>query len=176
MDRFCKRCRFLTTYQLRWLYKWQYLLIFNWSPRTNLVWQRTHLLKEKKIEKKLLSQWLCWILEEKETGWPDLIQEQGLICKAGVTVLEGQTYEFMTGNDTIVSMGRRESMFPRRHFAILETFCLFSFFVSLSRRRIYERLKPKTEGSTRLSYTGFCGGMKHQRRVSCLLWIDKVRS
>ncbi len=43
--------------------------------------------------------------EEKETGWQDLLQKQGLTFKAGGTVLEGQEYEFMTGHDTIVSMG-----------------------------------------------------------------------
>jgi hypothetical protein len=32
-------------------------------------------------------------------------QKQGLIFKAGGTALEGQPYEFMTGHDTIVSMG-----------------------------------------------------------------------
>jgi hypothetical protein len=45
------------------------------------------------------------MLEEKETGWPELLQKQGLTFKAGGTVLEGQTYEFMTGHDTRVSMG-----------------------------------------------------------------------
>ena len=43
--------------------------------------------------------------EEKETGWSELLQKQGLTFKAGDTALEGQTYEFMTGHDTIVSMG-----------------------------------------------------------------------
>jgi hypothetical protein len=45
------------------------------------------------------------MLEEKETGWPELLQKQGLIFKAGGTALEGQAYEFMTGHDTIVSLG-----------------------------------------------------------------------
>jgi hypothetical protein len=45
------------------------------------------------------------LLEEKDTGWSELLQKQGLIFKSGGTVLEGQTYEFMTGHDTIVSMG-----------------------------------------------------------------------
>jgi hypothetical protein len=36
------------------------------------------------------------MLEEKETEWPELLQKQGLIFKDGDTVLEGQTYEFMT--------------------------------------------------------------------------------
>jgi hypothetical protein len=48
---------------------------------------------------------LCSILEEKETGYPELLQKQGLIFKVRDTPLEGQTYEFMTGHDTIVSMG-----------------------------------------------------------------------
>ena len=50
---------------------------------------------------------LCLILEEKETGCPELLHKQGLIFKAGDTVLEGQAYEFVTGHDTIVSMGDR---------------------------------------------------------------------
>ena len=45
------------------------------------------------------------MLEEKETGWPELLQKQGLTFKSGDTRLEGQAYEFMTGHDTIVSMG-----------------------------------------------------------------------
>ena len=45
------------------------------------------------------------MLEEKETGWPELLQKQGLIFKAGGTVLKGTVYEFMTGHDAIVSMG-----------------------------------------------------------------------
>jgi hypothetical protein len=43
--------------------------------------------------------------EETETGWPELLQNQGLTFKAGGTALEGKAYEFMTGHDTIVSMG-----------------------------------------------------------------------
>jgi hypothetical protein len=43
--------------------------------------------------------------EEKETGCPELLQKEGLTFKSGETRLEGQTYEFMTGHDTIVSMG-----------------------------------------------------------------------
>jgi len=43
--------------------------------------------------------------EEKEKGWPELLQKQGLTFKAGGTALEGQAYEFMTGHDTRVSMG-----------------------------------------------------------------------
>jgi G:T-mismatch repair DNA endonuclease (very short patch repair protein) len=43
--------------------------------------------------------------EEKETGLPELLQKQGLTFKTGDTTLEGQAYEFMTGHDTIVSMG-----------------------------------------------------------------------
>jgi hypothetical protein len=34
-----------------------------------------------------------------------IVLEQGLIFKAGGTALEGQTYEFMTGYNTIVSIG-----------------------------------------------------------------------
>jgi hypothetical protein len=34
-----------------------------------------------------------------------LLQKQGLTFKTAGTVLEGQTYAFMTGHDTIVSMG-----------------------------------------------------------------------
>jgi hypothetical protein len=34
-----------------------------------------------------------------------MFQKQGLIFKAGDTVLEGQTYAFMTGHDTTVFMG-----------------------------------------------------------------------
>jgi hypothetical protein len=43
--------------------------------------------------------------EEKETGWSEVMQKQGMIFKTGGTALEGQVYEFMTGHDTIVSMG-----------------------------------------------------------------------
>ena len=45
------------------------------------------------------------MLEEKETGWPELLQKQGLTFKAGGHALEAQTYEFRTGYDTIVSRG-----------------------------------------------------------------------
>jgi hypothetical protein len=45
------------------------------------------------------------MLEEKETGWPELFQNQGLTFKSGGTALEGKAYEFMTGHDTRVSMG-----------------------------------------------------------------------
>jgi hypothetical protein len=34
-----------------------------------------------------------------------MLQNQGLIFKTGGTVLKGQSYEFKTGHDTIVSMG-----------------------------------------------------------------------
>jgi hypothetical protein len=34
-----------------------------------------------------------------------MLQKQWMIFKAGGTVLEGQANEFMTGHDTIVSMG-----------------------------------------------------------------------
>jgi hypothetical protein len=43
--------------------------------------------------------------EEKETGWSEVMQKQGMIFKTGGTELEGQAHEFMTGHDTIVSMG-----------------------------------------------------------------------
>ena len=45
------------------------------------------------------------MMEEKETGCPEMLHKQELILKAGGTVWEGQAYEFMTGHDTIVSMG-----------------------------------------------------------------------
>jgi hypothetical protein len=48
-----------------------------------------HLFKKKKIGKNVSL----------------IVLEQGLIFKAGGTALEGQTYEFMTGYNTIVSIG-----------------------------------------------------------------------
>ena len=62
-----------------------------------------HLFKKEKIGKNCASD--VAMQEEKETGWQDLLQKEGLTFKAGDTVLEGQAYEFMTGHDTIVSMG-----------------------------------------------------------------------
>ena len=34
-----------------------------------------------------------------------MFHKQGLIFKTGDTALEGQTYTFMTGHDTIIFMG-----------------------------------------------------------------------
>ena len=44
----------------------------------------------------------------------------------------------------------------------------------LKRKLIYEcrcddRLKPKTEGSTRLTYTGLCGGLEHLKIETMLI-------
>ncbi len=39
--------------------------------------------------------------------------------------------------------------------------------------RCNERLKVKTEGSTRLTYTGLCGGLEHLKIVTRLIDIDK---
>jgi hypothetical protein len=54
-------------------------------------------------------------------------------------------------------------------FFEIQTFCVYYYESTkreLNRRLIYEcrcdeRLKTKTEGSTRLTYTGLCGGLEH---------------